>query len=152
MQALQRQFLSNKKYGVMYAQNIQSLLAADYIEEVKEDTPVGDVIHYLPHRGIVKEDSKTTSLRIVMDASCKRNASSLSLNDCLHTGPNLIYSMLELLLKFRNEKYGICADIEKAFLNLQIRLADRDAMRFFFPVDVFDPSSRIKTYRYKGVF
>ena len=151
MQALQRQFLSNKKYGVMYAQNIQSLLAADYIEEVKEDTPVGDVIHYLPHRGIVKEDSKTTSLRIVMDASCKRNASSLSLNDCLHTGPNLIYSMLELLLKFRNEKYGICADIEKAFLNLQIRLADRDAMRFFFPENVFDPSSRIKTYRYKVV-
>ena len=150
-QALQRCFILDKNYGVMYAQQIQKLLLSDFIEEVTGETEVGDVIHYLPHRGIRKVDNQTTSLRIVMDASCKANASSLSLNDCLYTGPNLIVGMCFLLLKFRRERYGVTADIEKAFLNLLIRSADRDAMRFFFPVDIFDPSSRMKIFRYKVV-
>ena len=151
MQALQRQFLSNKEYGIMYAQQVQLLLKADYIEEVDARTVDGDIIHYLPHRGILKSESKTTSLRIVMDASCKPDASSFSLNDCLFTGPNLIFSIMELVMKFRENKYGITADIEKAFLNLLIRKQDRDAMRFFFPENVFDPGSKMKIYRYKVV-
>ena len=150
-QILQRAFLADKEYGNLYAAQIQKLEAADFIEEVTEKHKTGEVLHYLPHRGIRKTDSKTTTLRIVMDASCKSKASAFSLNDCLFTGPNLIVSMATLLLKFRKEKYGCCADIEKAFLNLLIREADRDAMRFFFPTDPFDPSCRMKIYRYKVV-
>ena len=150
-QILQRAFMNDKNYGLAYAAQIQNLLVADFIEEVLPYTEVGNIIHYLPHRGIIKKDNKTTSLRIVMDASCKANASSLSLNDCLYTGPNLIVSMCFLLLKFRRERYGCTADIEKAFLNLLIRIMDRDALRFFFPQDIFDPCSPMKIYRYKVV-
>ena len=86
-----------------------------------------------------------------MDASSKSKASAFSLNDCLLTGPNLIVNMAILLLRFRQEEFSVSADIEKAFLNLTIRTSDRDVMRFFFPSDPFDPSSRMKTYRYKVV-
>ena len=150
-QILQRQFMKDKNYGLQYAAQIQKLLVSDFIEEVLPGTPVGEIVHYLPHRGIIKRDSKTTSLRIVMDASCRQNASSLCLNDVIYSGPNLIISMTFLLLKFRLEKYGVCADIEKAFLNLLIRILDRDVLRFFFPSDIFDPSSPMKIYRYKVV-
>ena len=150
-QILQRNFMKDKSYGSQYADQIDKLLKKGFIEEVLPHTQVGNLIHYLPHRGIVKEESKTTSLRIVMDASCKANASSLSLNDCLYTGPNLIVSMCFLLLKFRTEKYGASADIEKAFLNLTIRVLDRDALRFFFPSQIFNPESKMRVFRYKVV-
>ena len=150
-QILQRAFLKDKNYGLQYAAQISNLLTSDFIEEVLPDTKVGEIVHYLPHRGIVKKDNKTTSLRIVMDASCKANASSLSLNDCLYTGPNMIQSMTSLLLKFRKEKYGFSADVEKAFLNLTIKTLDRDALRFFFPLDIFDPTSPMRIFRYKVV-
>ena len=130
---MQRTFLVDKEYGVLYANQIQKLETADFIEEVREETEVGDKIHYLPHRGIKKLDSKTTTLRIVMDASSKSKASAFSLNDCLMTGPNLIVNMAILLLRFRQEEFSVSADIEKAFLNLTIRTSDRDVMRFFFP-------------------
>ncbi|GFX97591.1 DUF1758 domain-containing protein [Trichonephila clavipes] len=42
---------------------------------------------YLPHFGVVREQSKTTKLRVVFDASAKTD-SNLSLNDILHTGPS----------------------------------------------------------------
>ena len=150
-QILQRAFLKDRNYGLLYAAQIEKLLISDFIEEVFHYTPTGDIVHYLPHRGVTKKDNKTTSLRIVMDASSRPNGSSLCLNDCLYTGPNLIFSMCELLLKFRLERYAACADVEKAFLMLLIRLQDRDALRFFFPSSIFEQGSPMRIFRYKAV-
>ena len=150
-QTLQRSFLLDPDYGLMYAQQIQNMQKADFIEEVTSDSVKGDFIHYLPHRGIKKSDSKTTTLRIVMDASCRANESKLALNDCVYTGPNLIVSMLSLMLKFCKHRYGSTSDIEKAFLQIQIKEAHRDVMRFFFPENISDPSSKMKILRYRVV-
>ena len=50
-------------------------------------------MHYLPHRGVVREDHDTTKLRIIFDASAKiRN--ELSLNDILYSGPCLLPSSI----------------------------------------------------------
>ena len=129
---LQRAFMKDKNYALRYIAQIDKLLVSDFIEEVLPDAKVGDILHYLPHRGVVKEDSKTTSLRVVMDASCRSNASSLCLNDTLYTGPNMTVTIAQLLLRFRLHKYGAVGDIEKAFLQLIIRTQDKDALRFFF--------------------
>ena len=48
-------------------------------------------------------------------------------------------------------KFGATSDVEKAFLKLIIRIQDRDALRFFFPNDIFDPQSPMKIYRYRVV-
>ena len=100
---------------------------------------------------MVKEDSVTTSLRIVMDGSSKRNASEYSLNDTLYTGPKLITELTKCLIRMRCGKFAATSDVEKAFLKLIIRIQDRDALRFFFPNDIFDPQSPMKIYRYKVV-
>ena len=150
-QLLQRSFIKDKNYGLLYQAQIEKLLVSDFIEEVFPGSPTGDVVHYLPHRGVTKKESLTTSLRIVMDASSRPNGSSLCLNDTLYKGPNLIVSMSDLLLKFRLEKYAACADVEKAFLMLLIRLSDRDALRFFFPSNIFQIGSPMRIFRYKAV-
>ncbi|UYV73196.1 hypothetical protein LAZ67_10002163 [Cordylochernes scorpioides] len=73
--------------------------------------------NYLPHRPVLK-DSHTTPIRPVFDASCKKKG-LLSLNQCLEKGDNLIELIPDLLLRFRLGKYGIIADMRKAFLQIQ---------------------------------
>ena len=85
----------------------------DYIEKVtSEMIPVGKV-HYLPWRGIMKTESDTTKLRLVMDASAKKSASQVSLNQCLYQGPNMILNLAQCLIRFMLDRYRCVADIEK---------------------------------------
>ena len=132
MRQLQTKFIRNPTFGKAYQKHIESLEKANYIEEVNEKTTLGNIVHYLPHSGVVKEDSVTTSLRIVMDGSSKRNASEYSLNDTLYTGPKLITELTKCLIRMRCGKFAATSDVEKAFLKLIIRIQDRDALRFFF--------------------
>ena len=119
----------------------------NYIEIVTPDMiPVGKV-HYLPWRGILKADSDTTKLRIVMDASAKTSASAVSLNQCLYQGPNLIINLAKCLIRFMLNKYRCVADIEKAFLRILIASEDRDVLRFFWPADPYNPKSKLVEYR-----
>ena len=113
----------------------------DYIEEITPHMIASHKVHYLPWRGILKADSDTTKLRIVMDASAKRNASAVSLNQCLYQGPNLILNLAKCLIRFMLNKYRCVADIEKAFLRILIASEDRDVLRFFWPADPYNPRS-----------
>ena len=86
------------------------------------------IIHYLKHFSVRKKSSG--KLRLVYDASYKsKHSNEYSLNDCLETGPDLINSLLALLIKFRLHKYVLKSDIRKAFLQIEIYLADRDLLR-----------------------
>ena len=49
----------------------------------------GEVIHYIPHQPVIREDAESTKLRIVYDCSAKQNPQQPSLNGCLETGPAL---------------------------------------------------------------
>ncbi|UYV60694.1 hypothetical protein LAZ67_1001945 [Cordylochernes scorpioides] len=96
-----------------------------FIEEVEDKW---EECSYLPHRPVLK-DSHTTPIRPVFDASCKKKGLP-SLNQCLEKGDNLIELIPDLLLRFRLGKYGIIADIRKAFLQIQVREEDREFLRF----------------------
>lgn len=116
----------------------------DFIEEVppadKESTG-----HYLPHRPVIKHYG-TTRIRPVFDASA-RQKSTPSLNQCLNCGPNLIELIPSLILRFRERKYGVSADIEKAFLQISVRDKDRDYLRFLWWTD----DQEIKIFRHTRV-
>ncbi|GBM20415.1 hypothetical protein AVEN_222116-1 [Araneus ventricosus] len=71
--------------------------------------------NYLPHRPVLKESS-TTPIRSVFEAS----AGHPSLNEFLHGGLNLIELIPDILLRFREKKIGVTADIRKAFLQINI--------------------------------
>ncbi|GBM18018.1 hypothetical protein AVEN_238407-1 [Araneus ventricosus] len=85
--------------------------------------------HYLPHRPVVKQQG-TTKVHPVFDAS-SRQVGSPSLNQCLESGPNLLELIPSLLYRFREHKYDIFDDIEKAFLQISVRPEDRNFLKFF---------------------
>ena len=71
-------------------------------------------------------------MRIVYDASAKISSTALSLNDCLHTGPDLIQGLQNILLTFRSHKIAFTADIEKAFLQMGAMSSTGHEIQSFF--------------------
>ena len=97
--------------------------------------------YYIPHHGVIKKG--TNKLRVVLDASARSGPGCLSLNDCLHSGPNLFTELTEILLRFRMHNVVLVSDITKAFLQISINPYDRDALRILWPEE-----DSIKEYRY----
>ena len=98
------------------------------IEEVQTQGDTDQVV-FSPHKEVVKEDRSTTKLRIVFDASAKCK-DTISLNDVLHKGPSLNAKLYSLLLKFRVHPIVLTANIEKAYLQININEEHRDYLRF----------------------
>jgi len=73
-----------------------------------------EVVNYLPHHSVIKEDSLTTKLRVVFDGSSS-TASGVSLNDILRVGPTVQQDLLNIILRFRQHRYVFTADIQKIY-------------------------------------
>ena len=99
------------------------------IERVEqEDISEPGCVHYLPHRPVIREDRDTTKVRPVFDASAKTVGPSL--NDCLHTGPNLLSMIFDVLIRFQLHKIVVMSDIKQAFLNVEVHPDHIDYLRF----------------------
>lgn len=81
--------------------------------------------NYLPHHAVLKEESESTRLRTVFDASCP-TSSGYSINDIQMVGPNIQDSLFNILLRFRHYKYVLSGDIEKQYRQILMNETDRD--------------------------
>ncbi|GFR25488.1 reverse transcriptase domain-containing protein [Trichonephila clavata] len=102
---------------------------------------------YLPHTCVKRLDKTTTKIRIVFDGS-SHGENQLSLNDCSNSGVNLSPDLLELILKFRENPIAYTADIEKAFLQIELHEQDKDVARFFWTGNLNDYDLQKPTSNY----
>ncbi|UYV75610.1 hypothetical protein LAZ67_13000736, partial [Cordylochernes scorpioides] len=131
--AIKRLDISTKKMTSQnklteYSQIFRDWLTEGLIERVKEN-PLERRGYYLPHRPVYKMESKTTPIRPVFDASCLGH-NGLSLNQCLEKGPNLLERIPDMMIRFRENKFGVTADIRKAFQMVAIEESERNYLRF----------------------
>ncbi|XP_074658621.1 uncharacterized protein LOC141911530 [Tubulanus polymorphus] len=131
---------------------IKYQLERDFIEKVAYPDPIDDLgkIHYIPHHAVFRESS-TTPIRIVFDCSCRSSKNSLSLNDCLESGPCLLNELTSILIRFRLFDCAVTTDIEKAFLHVGLDKSDRDSTLFLWLSDSKDTESTFEVYRFKRV-
>ncbi|XP_014210055.1 uncharacterized protein LOC106640500 [Copidosoma floridanum] len=61
----------------------------------------GDGYWLLPHHDIIQESNTTTKMRVVFNGSA-RSKNSVSINDILDTGPNLLPPLFDLMLRWQN--------------------------------------------------
>ena len=130
---------------------IQEQLNAGIVERVEEDGAgeLGEV-HYLAHHPVVRQDKQTTKVRVVYDASARKNGGP-SLNDCLYSGPPLSETIADVLVRFRCHKTALVGDLEKAFLMISVAEDDRDALRFLWFDDPFSEEPKIMVLRFARV-
>lgn len=84
---------------------------------------------YLPVFPVVNPN-KPGKVRNVFDAAAKSNG--VSLNDVLLKGPDQNSSLLGILLRFRQNRIGIAADIQEMFMQVKIRNPDCYSQLFLY--------------------
>lgn len=110
-------------------------LYTDFITEYRQlghmsllpDNSVDDG-YFLPHHCVLKDNSLTTKLRVVFDASCK-TSSGISLNDIIMVGPTIQSDLFSVLIRFRMHNYVLGADIEKMYRQVLIHKDHRHLQR-----------------------
>ena len=97
---MSRRLAANPRLKDAYDENLSEIENSGIITEVNDDNSLARPVFYLPHMPVVREDSKTTKVTPVFDASAKGH-NGVSLNDCLEAGPNLLPNLLDVLTRFR---------------------------------------------------
>ncbi len=121
----------------------------DFIERVEMDNVlVVKYGHFIPHHAVHKPESKTTPVRPVFDASCKSGRHP-SLNECLEKGPNLIELLPTTIIRFREHRIGVVADIRKAFQMIEIQGIDQFSLLFLWWED--DSCAKMVVFKHKRV-
>ena len=85
--------------------------------------------HYVSVQHVLKPDSVTTRLRLVINSSLVDPVIKLSLNDMMAKGPNILADMWKLLLRFRSYSVGLVADVSKAYHSLKTGLLEKHLRR-----------------------
>ncbi|XP_051173510.1 uncharacterized protein LOC127289564 [Leptopilina boulardi] len=122
-----RRISKNQAYGDLYQ---------SFLNEYERDThmvraPSSDQpspVYYLPHHGVLKEQSTTTKLRVVFNGSSP-TSSGYSLNDILHTGAKLQRDISDVLLWTRRFRFIFSSDITKMFRQIKVDPLDWDLQR-----------------------
>ncbi|GFV74986.1 integrase catalytic domain-containing protein [Trichonephila clavipes] len=153
VKSLTRRFIRDPTLYIQYSEILKEYESQGIIERVLEtEKPTDRAVFYLPHQAVFRQESLTTKMRIVFDASSHEDGQP-SLNDCIWSGENLNPNIFHLIISFRLNTIAITADIERAFLQISLRDEDRDAVRFLFPdirSNQTDPY-KFQVYRFKRV-
>lgn len=100
----------------------------------------------MPHRAVIRDEAETTKMRIVYDCSAKADRNAPSLNDCLDQGPPLQNKLWNVLVRGRFHPVCLTGDLCKAFLQVQIRDSDHDALRFHWLKNL--DGNEVETFRF----
>jgi len=126
--AVERRFRADGSFAERYRAVIEDHIRQGHAVKIdaKEDQ-TSRRVWYLPHHAVVNPN-KPGKLRVVFDASAKHHG--VSLNDKLLKGPDLLTSLVGVLLRFREYAVAVSGDIEKMFYQVKVRSEDRPALRF----------------------
>ncbi|XP_069361895.1 uncharacterized protein [Maniola hyperantus] len=142
--SLERKLARDSNMRQLYVEFMKEYLTLDHITEQKT---FNNKACYLPHHGVLKESRTTTKLRVVYDASAATK-SGKALNDILRVGPTVQDDLLSILLRFRQHKYVVTADVEKMYRQTEIFEQQRALQQILWR---FDPSHPLKSYQLNTV-
>ncbi|UYV71685.1 hypothetical protein LAZ67_9000041 [Cordylochernes scorpioides] len=137
---LEKRLQANPSLKSQYINFMREYMELNHMELIplKELKKPSNQCFYLPHHGVLREQSTTTKIRVVFNAS-SRSTNNLSLNDFLHVGPKLQQNLFNILLRFRTFPIAITADIEKMFRQIRLNSDDRDYHRILWRENPEDP-------------
>ena len=124
---LKRKLQRDPKLKDGYVATVEGYIASGYARKLEDarDEPYGT--WYIPHHAVVTE-KKPGKVRVVFDCAAKHQGKSL--NDHLFTGPDIVNSLLGVLMRFRQENVAIVADVEAMYHRVKVYPDDQRLLRF----------------------
>jgi hypothetical protein len=149
LQSLKRS-LTKKDLYTRYEEGIVDLINKGYAEEVPlVDRDKPGSTWYLPHHAVIS-DKKPDKLRIVFDCAAKYRGESI--NDKCLQGPDVVNKLVDVLLRFREHKYAITADVKDMYYQVLIPADQRDLLRFLWYRDGQVMTYRMKCHVFGGIW
>lgn len=145
LKAMERRFARDPDFKQLYGDFMAEYLSLGHMERVPDDEVniEPEKRFYLPHHGVMRQDSVTTKLRVVFDGSCQ-SSSGISLNEKLLIGPKVTEDLPIVLTRFRSYAFAFMADAEKMYRQVRIHRDDVDYQRIVWRTD---PDKPIEHYR-----
>ncbi|XP_059083458.1 uncharacterized protein LOC131880779 [Tigriopus californicus] len=129
LEALERRWSRDAEFAAAYKNAMEEYFERGYAHVLANDElEKNQGVFYLPHSAVKREESTSTKMRIVFNASAVYKGSSL--NQFTLTGPKLQKDILDILLKMRTKRIVVAGDISKMFLQIKITDNDRNYVRF----------------------
>lgn len=124
--SLKRKMMKNEKFASDYRDFMSKMLDKGYAVKVSTEEVTGRT-WYIPHHGVY-HPRKPNKIRVVFDCSARYFGTSL--NDALLQGPNLTNTIVNVLLRFREESTAMMSDIEGMFHQVRVSDHHTDCLRF----------------------
>ncbi|XP_057324205.1 uncharacterized protein LOC130666897 [Microplitis mediator] len=128
------------EFNHFYRDFLTEYEAMGHMQKVPDSYQSSHITYYLPHHGVLREESTTTKLRVVFNGS-SNTTSGISLNDTLHTGPKLQSDIFDVLLYVRGHLFVFTTDITKMFRQINVHPDDWDYQRILWVDDDNQPQS-----------
>ncbi|XP_011699812.1 PREDICTED: uncharacterized protein LOC105457069 [Wasmannia auropunctata] len=140
--SLERKLKREPQRRIEYNKFMREYIQLGHMRKLQEPIDEKLTCFYMPHHCVIKDNSTTTRLRVVFDASSK-TASGISLNDALMVGPVLQQESVSILLRFRVHEYVLTGDLEKMYRQIRVNKEQTQLQRILWREE---PSDNIKTY------
>lgn len=129
LKGLKRKFQRDQEFEERYRNVVQDYINRGYARKLSPDEAEtkGARTNYLPHHGVTNPN-KPGKVRVVFDAAAKYDGTSLNQN--LLQGPDMTNNLLGVLMRFRQGRIALVADIEGMFHQVKVSLEDQDSFRF----------------------
>ena len=129
LSSLKRRFTKDDDFRGKYTKVISSYLQQGFAQQVPHEllNNCTGPTWYLPHHAVTNPH-KPNKVRVVFDCAAKYKGTSL--NDNLIRGPDLMNSLIGVLMRFRKERVALVADVETMFHQVFVKPSHVDALRF----------------------
>ncbi|XP_072375254.1 uncharacterized protein [Diabrotica undecimpunctata] len=137
--SLENKFQKDKKLFFEYKNFIDTYISSGHAEYVPLSfvNENSDKKYFIPHLCVINEQNKSSTLRVVMDASCKTSTGK-SLNDISLKGYQLQPDLFDILVRFRQYKFIFSCDIQKMFRQTWINKDQRFLQNILWRDDTHD--------------
>jgi Pao retrotransposon peptidase/Family of unknown function (DUF5641)/Protein of unknown function (DUF1759)/Putative peptidase (DUF1758)/Integrase core domain/Integrase zinc binding domain/Reverse transcriptase (RNA-dependent DNA polymerase) len=118
--SLEKRFEKNLELFNEYKNFINTYIQMDHARYVplKLQNSLHENKYFIPHLCVIRENSVSTRLRVVFDASCP-TTSGLSLNDITLKGYQIQPELFDILCRFRLTKFAIVSDVIKMYRQIK---------------------------------
>ena len=130
LESTERRLLKNPLQAAAYNDKMTEMEDMSFSHKLFEQEINGykGPVHYISHHAVLRPESTSTPVRIVFHSSATYQGHKF--NDYWQKGPDLLNGLFGVILRFRENKAALTADISKMYHRVLIPLEDQCVHRF----------------------